>query len=290
MLSEVVINDRLLFKARQGEITIRGETTCPPELSRPPWEMQLQGYLMQLDFRAKFVSAAAYAHSTLNTCCSQWRTYLWFCTMYHLVPVPAEDQTIMRFLIHFSYYCKYSTVINYLSAINVLHRHFDFNVTFQEVFSIKFILRGLQHILGDAPGQKLPMTPDILLQFHPQLTAQSDSGFWAAMLIGFYTFFRKSNLVPKSEEGIWSRQEFVSQRHHCQTVGFGYLHSLVKNYSISRASVAHSCYAAITGSPSLPRASTWTSYFRIPGHPVFACIPASQKWSRHSNYTLSIHW
>ena len=108
------------------------------------------------------------------------------------------DRTIIRFLIHLSYYCKYSTVINYLSAINVLHRYFGFNVTFQEGFSVKLMLRGLRRILGDAPVQKLPMTPDILLQIHPQLTARSDSGFWAAMLIGFYTFFRKSNLVPKT--------------------------------------------------------------------------------------------
>ena len=108
-------------------------------------------------------------------------------------------QSIIRFLIHLSYYCKYSTVIKYLSAINVLRRHFGFN-TFQEVFSTKPILHRLPCILGDAPVQKLPITPDILLWLHPQFTARSDSGFWAAMLIGFYTFFRKSNLVPKSEK------------------------------------------------------------------------------------------
>ena len=65
---------------------------------------------------------------------------------------------------------------------------------------MKPILRRLPRILGDAPVQKLPITPDILLRLHPQFTARSDSGFWAAMLIGFYTFFRKSNLVPKSEK------------------------------------------------------------------------------------------
>ena len=155
---------------------------------------------MRLDFQAKFVSAVAYAHSTFNTHRSQWHSSLWFCTTYHLVPVSTEVQTIIRFIIHLSYYCKYSTVIKYLSAINVLHRHFDFNVTFQEVFSIKPVLRGLRRILGDAPVQKLPITPDILLRLHPQFTAWSDSGFWAAMLIGFDTFFRKSNLVPKSEK------------------------------------------------------------------------------------------
>ena len=175
---------------------------------------------MQLDFQAKFVSAVAYAHSSFNTHRSQWRSYLWFCTTYHLVPVPTKVQTIIRFLIHLSYYCKYSTVIKYLSAINVLHRHFGFNVTFEEVFSIKPVLRRLRRILGDAPVQKLPITPDILLWLHPQFTAWSDSGFWAAMLIGFDTFFRKSNLVPKSEKDLDPAKN-LSPRHRCRTVGFG---------------------------------------------------------------------
>ena len=97
-----------------------------------------------------------------------------------------------------SSYCKYSKIINQLSAINVLHRHFVHNVTFQDLFSIRLIIRCLRRILGDAQEQKLPFIPEILFRIHPQLIATSDSGFWVAMLIGFYTFFRKSNLVPKS--------------------------------------------------------------------------------------------
>ena len=134
----------------------------------------------------------------MNTRRSQWCTYLRFCTTYHLIPIPAEHKTIIRFLVHLSTYCKYSTIINYLSAINVLHRHFGHNVTYQDVFPIKLIIRGLRRILGDTQEQKLPITPEILKRIRPTLAANSDSGFWAAMLIGFYTFFHKSNLVPKS--------------------------------------------------------------------------------------------
>ena len=81
----------------------------------------------------------------------------------------------------------------------------------------------------------------------------------------------------------------MSPRHHCQTLGFGYLRSLVKNDSIPRASVANSRFAALPGSPSLPCARIWTSHFRISGHPAFACFPALQNRSRHSHYTLRIH-
>ena len=156
------------------------------------------GYLSQLDHRAKLVSAAAYAGSTLATRRSQWRVYLRFCSAFGLVPIPATNRTVIRFLIHLSTYCKYSTIINYLSAINVLHRHFGHHVTFQDVFAVKLIVRGLRRTLGDAQEQKLPITPEILLRLRSELLADRDSGFWAAMLIGSYSFFRKSNLVHRS--------------------------------------------------------------------------------------------
>ena len=162
---------------------------------------QLRTYLSQLDERARVVSAAAYADSTLNTRRSQWRVYLRFCSSYGLVPVPGQPQTIVRFLIHLSTYYKYCSIINYLSAINVLHRHFGHSVTFQDVFTIKLFTRGLRRILGDAQEQELPITPDIFRRIRPLLSTVVDSGYWAAILIGFYTFFRKSNLVPKSAQG-----------------------------------------------------------------------------------------
>ena len=126
---------------------------------------------MQLDERAKVVSAATYADSTLS-----------FCSTYGLVPIPAQPRIIVRFLIYLSTYCKYCTIINYLSAINVLHRHFGHSVTFQDVFTIKLVTRGLRHILGDAREQKLPITPDILRRICSLLSADVDSGYWAAIL------------------------------------------------------------------------------------------------------------
>ena len=127
---------------------------------------------MQLDLQTKFVSAAAYANSTLKT--RRTMAYLRTVILYlQIDPISSEPTTVIRFREHLSSYCKYSTIIYYLSAINVLHRHFGHHVTFQDLFSIR---------------QKLPVTPEILVRIHPQLTATSDSGLWAAILIGSYTF------------------------------------------------------------------------------------------------------
>ena len=133
------------------------------------------------------------------TCASAPRT-VWF-------PFQPSLKTIVRFLIHLSTYCKYCTIINYLSAINVLHRHFGHSVTFQDVLTIKLVTRGLRRILGVTREQKLPVTPDILRRICPLLSADVNSGYWAAILIGFYTFFRKSNLVPKSAQGYDSSKQ-----------------------------------------------------------------------------------
>lgn len=146
--------------------------------------------------RAWLVSAAAYASSTLATRRSQWRVFLHFCLEFGLAPLPASSRTVILFLIHLSSYCKYSKIINYVSGINVFHRHFGHDVTFHDAFAVKIIVCGLRPILGDA--QKLPITPDLLLHLRSTLLANRDSGFWASMLIGFYSFFLKSNLVSKS--------------------------------------------------------------------------------------------
>ena len=79
--------------------------------------------------------------------------------------------------ISFVYILQIQKIINYLPAMNVLQRHFGHSVTFQEVFTIKLVTRGLRRILGDARKQ-----------ISQSLKTYC---FLAVILIGFYTFFRK---------------------------------------------------------------------------------------------------
>ena len=118
--------------------------------------------------------------------------------MFCLQPIPADRTTVIRFLTHLSTYCKYTTIINYLSAFNVLHRHFGYELKFQEHFLVILLLCGLRRILDNSREKKLLITPGILQRLHSQIRLLRDTGFWAAMLLGFITFFGKSNLVPKS--------------------------------------------------------------------------------------------
>jgi len=61
---------------------------------------------------------------------SQWKAFPRFCSEFGLAPILALTRTVIPFVIHLSSYCKNWTIINYLSAINGLSRHFNHYFTF----------------------------------------------------------------------------------------------------------------------------------------------------------------
>lgn len=62
------------------------------------------------------------------------------------------------------------------------------------------ILKGVRRVKGDASFQKLPITPSILMKIFLTLDLHCafDRTFWATCLVGFFSFFRKSNLLVGS--------------------------------------------------------------------------------------------
>lgn len=67
------------------------------------------------------------------------------------------------------------------------------------------LLRGIKRDQTKKPKRKqplLPITPEILLQFRSLLNfkQQKDRALWTAILLGFYSFLRSNNLVPRSHQ------------------------------------------------------------------------------------------
>ena len=62
------------------------------------------------------------------------------------------------------------------------------------------LMRGIKRLHGAQVSQKLPITPDVLykMQCHLNFACSFDTTFWAACLVAFFSFFRKSNLLPPS--------------------------------------------------------------------------------------------
>ena len=90
-----------------------------------------------------------------------------------------------------------SSVKQYLNAVRLVHLKAGFENPLEKNWYVSSILKGVQRLKGDASVQKLPITFDILKKIFLLLDLHSsfDRTFWAACLVGFLSFFRKSNLL-----------------------------------------------------------------------------------------------
>lgn len=92
-----------------------------------------------------------------------------------------------------------------------MHLEAGFPNPLEKNWYVASILKGVRRVKGDASVQKLPITPDILRHMFITLNLHSsfDRTFWATCLVGFFSFFRKSNLL------IPSHLLFDPRRHLC---------------------------------------------------------------------------
>lgn len=143
--------------------------------------------------------ASAWSSNTLRTRNSQWGKYLDYCASMGLCPLPADCTTICRFLIVLSRTCKFSTINNYMSAINILHRFYGYDANYREQFLTKLVMAGLKQKLGTAVEQKIPLTIELLYDIRKKLPSDVlNETYWTIIVLGFRTLLRKCNLVPDS--------------------------------------------------------------------------------------------
>ena len=144
----------------------------------------------------------AWAPNTQVTRNSQWTKYLTFCSDNNLVAIPADPQTVSRFIVFLARTVKYVTVNNYISAINKLHECYGHRVNFRDYFMVKLVLMGIKRRLGDISIQKIPLTPSQLLTIHSKLdlSKMNVRAMWCGIVLSFRTLLRKSNIVPDSSD------------------------------------------------------------------------------------------
>lgn len=95
-----------------------------------------------------------------------------------------------------------STIFNYISALPSFYAGLGLSVSLSglECPSLALLKRGIRRLATPSRGPKTGLTPQILLQFraHLNLTRPFDLALWACLLVGFFSFLRASNLVPKT--------------------------------------------------------------------------------------------
>ena len=154
--------------------------------------------LQELDQEVSGAIGSAWASTTLSTRNSQWKRYLQFCEDKEFLPLPASS----RFLVFQARSSKYSTVNNYLSAINRLHQFYGYQIDFREFYLIKMVLSGIKRQLGDTVKQKIPLTPRQMLHIYVQLDMSDEfvATSWCALIFSFRTLLRKSNFLPDNDK------------------------------------------------------------------------------------------
>ena len=127
------------------------------------------------------------------------RAYLRFCLHFGRSPVPATKSTIIMYTVFLARSLATTSIPGYLNIIKLMHLDQGLPDPL-DIWDLKAVKRGINRTLGRPPKQKLPITPDLLYRMYLQLDKDNPQhmAFWAACLVAFFAFLRKSTLLPKS--------------------------------------------------------------------------------------------
>ena len=154
-------------------------------------------FIGDIDKKVDFVKLQAFAPSTRRTRQSQLKKYYGFCELIQLEPFPVKPSNVCRFLVHISETVCYTTLNNYVSALNALSRlRADF-VDLRLDYNITLVLRGLRRIKGDATEPMDPLLPEDLSNIQGQVVMSNleERIIWIIIVTAFRTLLRKSHLV-----------------------------------------------------------------------------------------------
>ena len=126
--------------------------------------------------------------------------------------MPCSSHNLLRYVVFLARTLAASSIACYLNVVRILHLQYGFpNPLHDPLFKFQkeLLMRGVKRLHGNVVRQKLPITPDILHRLYGELdlTNSLDATFWAACVIAFFSFFRKSNLL------IPSASSFDPQKH-----------------------------------------------------------------------------
>ena len=112
--------------------------------------------------------------------------------------VPASKKQVARYIVYLVDKLSPSSILQYINVIRILHLEKGYDNPLQSYY-VTSLLQGIKREHAAPPAQKLPITPKILLAMYHvlDLSIPACITFWAAALIAFYSFFRKSTLLPK---------------------------------------------------------------------------------------------
>ena len=162
-----------------------------------------EGDLQQLEKDLQVTQSKAYASGTLKNLVCQWRSFRRFATKYNKFDWPVPPHNICLFAQYLAYsFHSAKAVRNYIDGVRKVHILLRTEPPSWVDIEVRITLLGLNKTMLCPVKQAKPITPDIMLDMVTflDLTKRSDLVFWSVVVVGFFSFFRKSNLIPDTKD------------------------------------------------------------------------------------------
>ena len=165
----------------------------------------------ELDQQISRYRSLTFADTTKRSYTTHLTAYLKFCSSLGQEAEPTDPLLTMRFIAHLAQRLKFTSLSQYINIISLINAELGTQDP-TKTWPVRSLLKGIKRDKGNAVLQKLPITPQILLQMRELLKMDkpADAVLWAALTMAFFTLLRKSNLVP------YSPKTFDPQRHPCR--------------------------------------------------------------------------
>ena len=167
--------------------------------------------LILLDCEVANTKAHSIKASTKKNLCIHLNSYRYFCDRFGFDLFPCDNKQLCRYGQYLARTFKSAeSVGNYQSGIRTCHALLGLPIPDPSERQMQMFAQGLRRILLHAIKQAEPMTPELLLRMSKVVNYQDDVEIvaWVAVLLGFYMFMRRSNLVPDTMDNYNIKEQF----------------------------------------------------------------------------------
>ena len=152
-------------------------------------------------------------------------SYLTFCMALEWEPVPASQDSILKYMALSSNSVSYSSIKSYINFNCILHFETSLPYPLDKNWPLQNLFMGTHRLCGNICEPKLHITSTILKEIYSlfNLSNLRDMLFWGAALTGFFGMLRKINLT----------RSHISLAHTLPSMRGDFYKYFTKNRSIS---------------------------------------------------------